>query len=124
MTTYRVTEEDDEPGIGFQIIFYAIMFTILLPIGVIYLIVKMIIWLVRRHKNKKLARELAARHDEEVRAEEENRRRAMHAETTERMLRLRTLYDKGLLSPAEFEDLMSREKANLYPAETRLQGPR
>lgn len=109
MATYRI-EEEEEPSLGFQIILYAIMFTILIPIGVIYLIVKLIIWLVKRHKQKKMEEEVA-------RVELANSRQAVHSETVNRMLDLKRLHDNGLLTKEEYQEALAKEKAILIPKE-------
>lgn len=50
MGSYRVHVEEDESS-GFEFIVYIALFTLLLPIGVIYLLYKLIKWIYEKKKD-------------------------------------------------------------------------
>jgi len=103
---YKVTVDDD-PTPDWLIFLQIALFFIALPIGVLYLIIKGILWLVRKNKEKKQAVELALvenqlareRQQEEIKAlENKNREEALS-----KLSQWHTLFKKGAISKSEYE---------------------
>lgn len=97
MSTYRVSVDEDN-GSGLEIIIYIALFTILLPIGVVYLLYKLIKWIYAKRQENKYS----------------------HSEDFERAIQdLTSLYDsyrEGLINNSEYEDkkpqIVKRIKVN------------
>lgn len=112
MATYRVEEVDETP-IVLHIILYALLFTILLPIGIGYLIYKIIKYFIDRKKRKQYEEALEdARFEENLRIQEKERRELQN-EAADRLLKLKALYDNGIISDEEYASRRERELHNL-----------
>lgn len=108
MPTYKVEEVDETP-IGLQLIFYAIIFTILLPIGIIYLIYKIIKYFYNKKKEREYAEICAQEQLIKQQKQEEKERRQLQAEASDRLLKLKALYDNGIISKSEYETRRQEE---------------
>ena len=78
------------------------MFTILLPVGVIYAIYKIIMYFVNRKKEKEIAEENAAR-------QAALERKSLQADASRTLMELKTLYDRGIITKDEYLARRSRE---------------
>lgn len=103
---YKVTIDDD-PTPDWLIFLQIALFLVAFPIGVLYLIIKGIVWLVRKNKEKKQATELAIvenqlakeRQVEEIKAlENKNKEEALS-----KLSQWHSLYKKGAISKSEYE---------------------
>lgn len=105
MPTYRIEEESDTSA-GLQLIFYVLMFTILLPVGIIYVIYKIVMYFVN-HKKEKVMQEENARRQEEL------ERKRLQADASRALMDLKTLYDRGIITNEEYQARRSREIEHL-----------
>ena len=132
MSRYKVTVDDDDDSFIGEMIGYIILFTILLPIGIIYLLYKLIVWIYNTRKDyveshsedfEKSVEEISilgnTMSDRLISAQEFAQRKekiilgirvskCSNQVGSERLKSIKRLHDKGYITHQEFEDL--REK--------------
>lgn len=88
MSRYVITEESEDSG--FEFFFYVLLFSVLLPIGAIWLLVKFIMFISKKRKENQI------------------HKHTMYNNRCEELQRLEQLRSRGLITEDEFETLRNK----------------
>ena len=93
MSRYVITEESEDSG--FEFLFYVLLFSVLLPIGAIWLLVKVIMFISKKRKENQI------------------HKHTMYNNRCEELNHLEQLRSRGLITDDEFKTLRSRAVQSL-----------